>query len=103
MDQTTRGYIDRVDAACRRMASTLAASNRATIHEIEHLSAEISAERQKVADLEEKLELAECQIAKLQNHKEELAKLKAARAKDLRDLASVLDEMAPLVGGGIRA
>ncbi len=103
MDQTTRVLVDRVDAACRRMAGTLETKNRATIREIEHLSAEIAAERRKVADLEEKLDLAVRQIAKLQNHKEELAKLKTARAKDLRDLASVLDEMAPLVGGGIRA
>ena len=92
-----------MDDACRRMADALAANNKAAIHEFENLSASIAAERKKVADLEEKLDLAELQIAKLQSQKDELTKLKAARARDLRDLASVLDEMAPLIERGIRA
>ena len=103
MDKTTRGYIDRVDAACRRMAVSLETKNRTTIREVESLTADLVASRQKVAELEEKLELAERQITKLRSQKSELANLKKARARDLRELASVLDEMAPLVGEGTRA
>ena len=91
--------IGRLEIACQRMNKSLESQKIAPSNEVKKLSNELRTARQKISSLE--LTLVECKAkAKaLEKTSHELAELRAARSRDLEEVAAIMAELQQLKGG----
>lgn len=91
--------IRRLEIACQRMNRSLESQKIVSSNEVKKLSNELRAARQKITSLE--LTLVECEAKSkaLEKTSHELAELRAARSRDLEEVAAIMAEMQKLKGG----
>lgn len=100
MDKNGTKLVERVDAACQRIKDCLESQKVASSHEVKKLTDELLAARKRISNLEINLEECRAETKVLKKTSHELAELRAARSRDLEEVAAIMSELRQLTGEG---
>lgn len=100
MDDNSTELIERVAAACQRIEGCLESQKVASPNEVKKLTDELRAAHKKISNLEINLEECEAETKVLKKTSHELAELRAARSRDLEEVAAIMSELRQLIGEG---
>ena len=98
MEDNGDKLIGRLEIACQRMNKSLESRQSISSNDVKKLSNELRTARQKISSLE--LTLVECKAKSkaLEKTSQELAELRAARSRDLEEVAAIMAELQQLKG-----
>ena len=99
MEENRQQLFDRIDEAFARITACFESKSIEEDNRIKTLTAELSAEREKVRSLESRLREFEDQSKEIALLRHESANLREARSADLEELASVMADLKPIIEG----